>query len=119
MDLEFSQEQEMLREMVRGVCAELAPMEVVRKFEDDPIGFPADYWKQLGELGRATRGPVPGGDGEPGAGQVGGHRGTHRAQSQEGDLLHVRHGTGRAQSAVGMPRGREIGAPGETRTHDL
>jgi len=51
MDLEFSQEQEMLREMVRGVCAELAPMEVVRKFEDDPIGFPADFWKQLGELG--------------------------------------------------------------------
>ena len=30
MDLEFTQEQEMLREMVRGVCAELAPMEVVR-----------------------------------------------------------------------------------------
>jgi alkylation response protein AidB-like acyl-CoA dehydrogenase len=51
MDLQFSQEQEMLREMVRGVCAELAPMEVVRKLEDDPIGYPADFWKQLGELG--------------------------------------------------------------------
>jgi alkylation response protein AidB-like acyl-CoA dehydrogenase len=51
MDLQFSQEQEMLREMVRGVCAELAPMDVVRKLEDDPVGYPADFWKQLGELG--------------------------------------------------------------------
>jgi alkylation response protein AidB-like acyl-CoA dehydrogenase len=51
MDLEFTQEQEMLREMVRGVCAELAPMDVVRKLEDDPIGYPPDFWKQLGELG--------------------------------------------------------------------
>jgi alkylation response protein AidB-like acyl-CoA dehydrogenase len=51
MDLEFTQEQEMLREMVRGVCAEFAPMDVVRKLEDDPVGYPADFWKQLGELG--------------------------------------------------------------------
>jgi alkylation response protein AidB-like acyl-CoA dehydrogenase len=51
MDLEFTQEQEMLREMVRGLCAERAPMEVVRKLEDDPIGYPPDFWKQLAELG--------------------------------------------------------------------
>jgi alkylation response protein AidB-like acyl-CoA dehydrogenase len=51
MDLDFTEEQEMLRDMVRGMCAEYAPPEVVRKMEDDPIGYPSDFWKQLGELG--------------------------------------------------------------------
>jgi alkylation response protein AidB-like acyl-CoA dehydrogenase len=51
MDLDFSEEQEMLREMVRGVCNDYAPMEVVRAMEDDPTGYPSDFWKQLGELG--------------------------------------------------------------------
>ena len=51
MDLDFSEEQEMLREMVRGLCAEHAPVEVVRSMEDDATGFPAELWKQLGEHG--------------------------------------------------------------------
>ncbi len=51
MDLDFTGEQEMLREMVRGVCAEYAPLDVVRDIEDDPIGYPTEFWKQLGELG--------------------------------------------------------------------
>jgi alkylation response protein AidB-like acyl-CoA dehydrogenase len=51
MDLDFQEEQEMLREMVRGVCSEYAPIEIVRAMEDDPTGFPAEFWKQLGELG--------------------------------------------------------------------
>ncbi len=51
MDLDFSQEQEMLRDMVRGMCAEYASLDVVRALEDDPIGYPADFWKQIGELG--------------------------------------------------------------------
>ncbi len=51
MDLDFSEEQQMLRDTVRGLCAEHCPVEVVRKLEDDPIGFPAPLWKQLGELG--------------------------------------------------------------------
>ena len=50
MDLEWNEEQEMLREMVRGVCAEYAPVDLVRSLEDDPTGYPADLWKQLGEL---------------------------------------------------------------------
>ncbi|MGH0036808.1 MAG: acyl-CoA dehydrogenase family protein [Myxococcota bacterium] len=50
MDLDFSDEQDMLREMVRGVCAEHSPVEVVRKMEDDPTGFPAELWKQLAEV---------------------------------------------------------------------
>lgn len=51
MDLDFSEEQEMLRETVRSVCEKYAPIEVVRKFEDDPVGYPADLWAQLGSLG--------------------------------------------------------------------
>ena len=51
MDLEFSEEQEMLRDMVRGVCAEHSTFEVVRAMEDDPKGFPDDLWKQFAELG--------------------------------------------------------------------
>jgi alkylation response protein AidB-like acyl-CoA dehydrogenase len=51
MDLDFSEEQEMLRETVRNVCEKYAPIEVVRKYEDDPVGFPADLWSQLGALG--------------------------------------------------------------------
>jgi alkylation response protein AidB-like acyl-CoA dehydrogenase len=51
MDLDFSSEQEAIRGMVRGLLAELCPIAVVRRLEDDPIGYPADLWKQLGELG--------------------------------------------------------------------
>jgi len=50
MDLDFTEEQEMLRDMVRGVCAEYASPEVVRAMEDDPTGYPAELWKQLAEL---------------------------------------------------------------------
>jgi alkylation response protein AidB-like acyl-CoA dehydrogenase len=50
MDLEFTEEQEMLREMVRGVCSTYAPLETVREVEDDPIGYPLELWKQLGAL---------------------------------------------------------------------
>ncbi len=51
MDLDLSDEQEMLREMVRGVCRECAPLDVVRALEDDPVGYPRELWKKLGELG--------------------------------------------------------------------
>jgi alkylation response protein AidB-like acyl-CoA dehydrogenase len=51
MDLDFTEEQEALREMVRRVCAEHVPVEVVRALENDPTGYPAEFWKQLGELG--------------------------------------------------------------------
>ncbi|MBV8950525.1 MAG: acyl-CoA/acyl-ACP dehydrogenase [Actinobacteria bacterium] len=50
MDLEFSDEQQMLREMVRGVCTSYSPLETVRAMEDDPTGYPTELWKQLAEL---------------------------------------------------------------------
>ena len=47
MDLDFTEEQHVLREMVRGVCAEYAPLEVVRALENDARGVPEGLWKQL------------------------------------------------------------------------
>jgi alkylation response protein AidB-like acyl-CoA dehydrogenase len=51
MDLEFTEEQELLRETVRGLCERHVPVSVVRAMEDDPVGYPEVFWKQLGELG--------------------------------------------------------------------
>ena len=50
MDLDFTDEQDMLRELVRGVCTDVAPLDVVREMEDDPIGYPDAFWKQLAAL---------------------------------------------------------------------
>jgi alkylation response protein AidB-like acyl-CoA dehydrogenase len=50
MDLDLSSEQEMLREMVRGVCSSYSSLETVRALEDDPVGFPTELWKQMAEL---------------------------------------------------------------------
>jgi alkylation response protein AidB-like acyl-CoA dehydrogenase len=50
LDLTFTQEQEMLREVVRNLCAEHSPLTVVRELEDDPVGYPVDLWKQLAAL---------------------------------------------------------------------
>jgi alkylation response protein AidB-like acyl-CoA dehydrogenase len=50
MDLDFTAEQDMLREMVRSVCAASSSLETVRGLEDDPVGYSTDLWKQLAEL---------------------------------------------------------------------
>jgi alkylation response protein AidB-like acyl-CoA dehydrogenase len=51
MDLDFTPEQEMLREAVAGVCARYAGLDVVRAMENDPVGYPDKLWEQLAELG--------------------------------------------------------------------
>ena len=51
MDLEFSPEQDLLRDAVRGVCAKHATLDVVRQMEDDPLGYPEQLWAQLSETG--------------------------------------------------------------------
>ena len=51
MDLDFSEEQEMLRGMVRGLLAEHCSVDVVRQLEDDETGYPTELWKQRGEVG--------------------------------------------------------------------
>jgi alkylation response protein AidB-like acyl-CoA dehydrogenase len=50
LDLDFDQEQELLRQTVRDVLARHCPLDVVRAMEDDPVGYPAPLWAQLGEL---------------------------------------------------------------------
>ena len=51
LNLDFTEEQDMLRDMVRGLCLELTPLERVRELEDDPDGIARDLWERFGELG--------------------------------------------------------------------
>jgi alkylation response protein AidB-like acyl-CoA dehydrogenase len=50
LDLDFTQEQDMLRSVVRSLCAEHAPLTVVRELEDDPVGYAPGLWGQLAAL---------------------------------------------------------------------
>ncbi len=65
LDLDFTQEQDMLRDMVRGLCGEFSPLERVRELEDDPDGIARDLWERFGELGLCGL-MVPEGDGGSG-----------------------------------------------------
>lgn len=56
MDLDFSEEQVMLRDTARGVCTELSPSAVVRAMEQDEAGYSAPFWGQLAELGITSLG---------------------------------------------------------------
>jgi alkylation response protein AidB-like acyl-CoA dehydrogenase len=51
LNLDFTPEQDMLRDMARGLFAQLASHDVVRAMEDDAVGYPVPLWEQLGELG--------------------------------------------------------------------
>ena len=50
LDLDFDQEQELLRQTVRDVLGRFCAPGVVRQMEDDPVGYPVPLWEQLGEL---------------------------------------------------------------------
>lgn len=50
LDLEFDQEQELLRQTVRDVLARHCSLDTVRQMEDDPVGYPKGLWEQLGAL---------------------------------------------------------------------
>ncbi len=50
LDLDFDQEQELLRQTVRDVLGRHCPLDVVRLMEDDPAGYPPPLWTQMGEL---------------------------------------------------------------------
>jgi len=56
VDLDFSEEQVMLRDTARGICEELSPSSVVRAMEKDEAGYSAPFWAQLGELGITSLG---------------------------------------------------------------
>ena len=51
MNLDFSEEQQMLSDTAAGICGEYSTIEVVRALEDDPVGYTPEFWKQLSDLG--------------------------------------------------------------------
>jgi len=51
MDLNFNEEQEMLRKVARDFLAEEFPKKLVREMEDDTTGLRPDVWKKMAELG--------------------------------------------------------------------
>lgn len=51
LNLDFTEEQDMLRQMVRGLCEQYATDEAVRELEDDELGYSTEMWAQLAELG--------------------------------------------------------------------
>jgi alkylation response protein AidB-like acyl-CoA dehydrogenase len=51
MDMDFTPEQDLLRESVRRTCDRHGGLDVVRKLENDAIGHSPALWTQLGELG--------------------------------------------------------------------
>ena len=50
MDLDFTEEQDMLRNLVRSLVDDVTPLTVVRELEDDPVGYSPALWAQLAEL---------------------------------------------------------------------
>jgi alkylation response protein AidB-like acyl-CoA dehydrogenase len=51
MDLDFTSEQDLLRDTVRGMCERHSGLDVVRKLENDPIGYSPALWTALAESG--------------------------------------------------------------------
>ena len=51
MDMDFTPEQDLLRGSVRRTCERHCGMDVVRKLENDPIGYSPALWSALTELG--------------------------------------------------------------------
>lgn len=51
LDLDFTEEQDMLREAVRNLCEDKASLESVRALETDEQGYSNEFWEQLCGLG--------------------------------------------------------------------
>jgi len=51
MELEFSEQQQMLRKMARDFLATECLKKLVREMEDDAMGHPGELWRKMAELG--------------------------------------------------------------------
>jgi alkylation response protein AidB-like acyl-CoA dehydrogenase len=51
MDVEFTEEQVLLRDSAREFLSSECPVSLVREMMDDAVGNPLDLWKQMAELG--------------------------------------------------------------------
>ena len=56
MDLDFTDEQDMLRKAVRSLCEDAA--ETVRQLENDPRGYDDGFWQKLVSMGLPTGNPA-------------------------------------------------------------
>ena len=45
MDLDFSEEQILLRDTVRELCGKHVSLDTVRALENDPAEYPAEFWR--------------------------------------------------------------------------
>lgn len=50
MDLTLTDEQQMLRDAVRELCAKYGDTEVIRDLEDDPVGYDPAFWNELAQM---------------------------------------------------------------------
>jgi alkylation response protein AidB-like acyl-CoA dehydrogenase len=51
VDLDFTAEQDLLRESVRRSCERHCDLDTVRSLEDDEVGYSPAFWQQLADLG--------------------------------------------------------------------
>jgi alkylation response protein AidB-like acyl-CoA dehydrogenase len=51
VDLDFTAEQDLLRETLRRTCERHGGLDAARALEDDPVGYSPALWAQLAELG--------------------------------------------------------------------
>jgi alkylation response protein AidB-like acyl-CoA dehydrogenase len=51
MDMDFTSEQDLLRDSVRRTCERHASLDMLRKLENDPIGYSPALWTALADLG--------------------------------------------------------------------
>lgn len=51
MDLNFTEEQNMLRDMVKSIVEDHSSCAVVREVENDAIGIPENLWTQMRDTG--------------------------------------------------------------------
>ena len=51
MDLQFTEEQNILRDMVRSLCEKSSTIDTVREMENDSMGAPTELWEQLKQTG--------------------------------------------------------------------
>lgn len=51
MNLDYSEDQVALADLVRSICDDHCPTGVVRAMEDDRVGYPTELWEQLRQAG--------------------------------------------------------------------
>ena len=51
MNLDFNEEQTLLRDTIRSLCKKEASFDAIRALENDERGYSLDFWNNLSEIG--------------------------------------------------------------------